>query len=776
MAQEQKGNKPLGTSLLHKDIEFNPLYWAVFIGLLGIIFFTPYFRGLFFSTEQQPVLIVAAVLFGLWWFYNMFKYKRLDILNNYLDFVVFGLFLVYILSAFTAVNQGLAVNEVVKNGIYVFVFLLASRLLINEQKVYILLNVVVLSAVGVSMAGILTGMEWVHVPEGFVGSRIYSTMQYPNALASYLLAVFVLCVALWNRSEGLSSFFYSGFNYIIFLTILGTNSRGILVLIPIIFLLSLLNPYNRQVAGIFAHWVFVGLGSIVGSIGLIPNILDGNIGAAWLWFFAGLAVTLIGQFGWNYLERKRVAFKLGRKHIFAGILAVAAVLMFSWNAVLPEHMVQRIESIQITERDAESRIYWSLEAVEIAGESPVLGLGGGAWEASYQHFQDYFYLSTQVHNHFAQTFVEVGIIGLILFVSLWLVMLYLGFQNLKMMPARIGNVQWLVMVAALSLGAHALIDFDLSLSSIAILLWTLFGITAAFYRWNFPVKMFTARPVAWGAVGLFALMLILLPAGLMSAQDNSESGIAAANQGNLEDARHHLERAARMDPFDPEHRLNLAVLYINTDEHDKAVKHAEKAVELDEYGWETHRTAAEIFWHAEEYEKAVERYETARDNYRWSEARWGDLSRAYGEKGLMLLEEGGREKAEEYLKLAAAVPKEIEAMVAELDEEQRRLWSSRAELLEPSARSCLYAGIGEYLTGDVELAGEYLEKAARGEEDDAFIWLTFVMDELGEYDKVNDYMEEAMQKHPDFGRKYRETAELIENWFGEVPEPGEEQQ
>lgn len=774
MAEKHKKGKPLGTNLLHKDIEFNPLYWIVFIGLLGIIFFTPYFRGLFFSTEQQPVLIIAAVLFGLWWFYNMFKFKRLDIFNNHLDFVVLGLFLVYVISAFTAVNQGLAVNEVVKNAIYVFVFLLASRLLINEQKVYILLNVVVLSAVGVSMAGILTGMEWVQVHEGFVGNRIYSTMQYPNALASYLLAVFLLCLALWNRSEGAGSFLYSSFNYIIFITILGTNSRGILVLLPIIFLLSLLNPYNRKVASIFAHWVFIGLGAVVGSIGLIPSILDGNVGAAWLWFFAGLAVALAGQLGWNYLERKRAAFKLGRKHIFAGILAVVVILMFSWNIVLPEHMVQRIESIQITERDAESRIYWSLEAVEIGGKSPILGHGGGAWEASYQHFQDYFYLSTQVHNHFAQTFVEVGIIGLIFFVSLWLVMLYLGFQNLKVMPERIGNVQWLIMVAALSLGAHALIDFDLSLSSIAILLWSLLGITAAFYRWNFPVKMFTARPVAWGALGVFVLMLIMLPAGLMSAQESIESGIASANQGELEEAENHLKKAVRMNPFDPDHRLNLALLYNHIEEYDKAVEQAEIAVKLDKYGWETHRGAAGIFWTAEEYEKAVNHYEIARDNYRWNEDRWGDLSRAYGEKGLMLLEEGERENTEEYLRLAAAVPKEIAAKVAELDETERRRWSSRADLLEPPAESYLYAGIGEYFTGDIELAGEYLEEAARGEEEDAFLWLTFVLSELGEHEKVNDYMEEAMDKHPDFGRKYRKTAELIENWFGELPEHEDE--
>jgi tetratricopeptide (TPR) repeat protein len=55
-------------------------YQAAFWGLAILLFFPPCFRGLFFATEQQRVLILAAVLFWfVWlWKHNCRDYKFLS--------------------------------------------------------------------------------------------------------------------------------------------------------------------------------------------------------------------------------------------------------------------------------------------------------------------------------------------------------------------------------------------------------------------------------------------------------------------------------------------------------------------------------------------------------------------------------------------------------------------------------------------------------------------------------------------------------------------------
>ncbi len=557
----------LGTS---KEDSF--LYWLTFVGLWGLIFLPPYFRGLFFNTEQNIALIFAVIVSGIWWYVKV-KDEGVDILNNPLDWFVMGLLISYVIAYFGAVNQKLAIVEIIKYLLYFNVFWLTSRLVIDEKSSRSIINVIILSAVGVAFAGIFTAMDWIQIRDGFVGNRIYSTLQYPNTLASYLLAVSILALGLWQNAKGNFKYGYIALVYAMMVVFFGTNSRGAFLLLPLMVVFTLANPWLKNRIEALLFWVFILLGSLIANNGLIPNIIEDKIGVAWLWFFVGLAVVLVGQFGIEKIKEKEIIKpELPQGKILLVILIVLIASSFlGWQYVLPEQIVNRLSSISLDDSSMGARAYWSLEAFKMVKESPLFGLGGGAWEASYHHFQGYYYQSTQVHNDFAQTLMQVGYIGLMFFVGLWFSMLYMGFKVLRVAGDQIRNIQWVVMAGAVSLGAHAFIDFDFALSAVTIILFVLFGITAGIYRQHYPYKTWfkgaTISIVALSAV--FTVMQLVLPITLAIAGSNANKGLEAYRSGNIEETIQYFEKAKTYDPFAPSYRIDLANFYLSQGEEEK---------------------------------------------------------------------------------------------------------------------------------------------------------------------------------------------------------------
>ncbi|MBC7106660.1 MAG: polymerase, partial [Firmicutes bacterium] len=167
-----------------------------FWGLAALLFFPPYFRGLFFAPEQEWALVFGALVFWVAW---LWKWGREDyeFLAHPLEYFMLALPAAYAAAAFVAVNRGLAVDEVVENILYFVAFWAVARLVTTEREADTLLTVVYLSATGVALAGLATAAGVIHIKDGFVDGRIYSSFQYPNALASFLTAAFFLGVYLW---------------------------------------------------------------------------------------------------------------------------------------------------------------------------------------------------------------------------------------------------------------------------------------------------------------------------------------------------------------------------------------------------------------------------------------------------------------------------------------------------------------------------------------------------------------------------------------------------
>lgn len=87
---------------------------------------------------------------------------------------------------------------------------------VTEEKGAVrLLNIIALGGCLAGVAGLFTATGLISIKDGFVGGRIYSTFQYPNALASFLAVAFIVTLYLllaheekYSMKSGKNNFFY----------------------------------------------------------------------------------------------------------------------------------------------------------------------------------------------------------------------------------------------------------------------------------------------------------------------------------------------------------------------------------------------------------------------------------------------------------------------------------------------------------------------------------------------------------------------------------------
>lgn len=504
-------SKPSETApAIHTKTEYDYLHQVALWGLMALLFLPPYFRGLFFAPEQQKALMLAALVFWLtflWrWLQNDHRFLR-----GPLDWFALVLPLVYIISSFTAVNKGLAIGEVVKHILYFMTYWSVSRLVRNQEDVHRLLHVIYISAIGVALAGLATATGIINIKDGFLAERIYSTFQYPNALASYLGAISLMGLYLWqysrdntvgnNLSKSGNSpdwlinlnpwgYLYASGNFLLMAVLIGTKSRGGLLVFGLVFLIYLagVGAKNRLTAAL--HMGFTGIFAVIAADRFIHMAAGDHPGQAWLWITGGLLLVLAWQAAFHLLERKIFAAwadNASRYNKVFVAITVAIVLMASvW---LPaNNTLDRILDLDNL-KTGYHRIDYMGSAWEMTMDRPLLGWGGGGWKEAYQSYMDYNYTTREVHSFYFQVGVETGLPGLVAIAGIWISFLYLA---LRLYKSRDNSVQrplvWTLVAAFLVIAGHAMIDFDLSLSALTIILWTLFGLTAGLAIMGAPAE------------------------------------------------------------------------------------------------------------------------------------------------------------------------------------------------------------------------------------------------------------------------------------------------
>ncbi len=85
--------------------------------------------------------------------------------------------------------------------------------------------------------------------------------------------------------------------------------------------------------------------------------------------------------------------------------------------LLPGFVANRLQGLRANQNAIQRLVFFS-DGLKIFRRSPVIGLGMGAYENAIRGVQSFDYQTKYAHNHYIQTLVETGVVGLVLFVGL----------------------------------------------------------------------------------------------------------------------------------------------------------------------------------------------------------------------------------------------------------------------------------------------------------------------------------------------------------------------
>ncbi len=88
--------------------------------------------------------------------------------------------------------------------------------------------------------------------------------------------------------------------------------------------------------------------------------------------------------------------------------------------LLPGFIANRLQGL-FANQNAIQRLVFFEDGLKLFHRSPVIGLGQGSYESALLSVQSFFYETKHAHNHYIQVLVEIGVIGLVLFVGLLLI-------------------------------------------------------------------------------------------------------------------------------------------------------------------------------------------------------------------------------------------------------------------------------------------------------------------------------------------------------------------
>lgn len=335
---------------------------ALLIGLLIVVFCTPYLRGLFFEAELLITEIVLLLIFILFWVYKWMINDK-TFVKTPIEFAALGLLLVYILTTFTAVSQRLAISEFLKYVMFYIVFLMLSNLITSEKEKKYVLWTILASALGTCIVGIdsTAGGKVVGIFNSlfkvlrlnvnffglFVDGRIHSTMQYPNAFASYLMAVFFISISLTMTEKSWSKAFASAISFVLLTTFIFTMSRGAYILLVLaIPLFMLLIPKGSKSSGIYC---ILTIGIIAGGFSILLSKLinDTMTSKFYIWplVIIGALISFFVRFTDGYVIKFLKNINIKVTIVSSVVLLISLILAFAFvfNASVPLELRHAID-------------------------------------------------------------------------------------------------------------------------------------------------------------------------------------------------------------------------------------------------------------------------------------------------------------------------------------------------------------------------------------------------------------------------------------------------
>jgi len=233
---------------------------------------------------------------------------------------------------------------------------------------------------------------------------------------------------------------------------------------------------------------------------------------------------------------------------------------------IPEGLANRLSDINFETTNASARVYYVKDGFRIFRDNFLIGTGGGGWKSLYRKYQSFAYNSTEAHNFYLQYAIETGIIGLTVLLAIYFFIGKLAFNSLF----KLKNYKELPLyIALLMLMGHAILDFDLSLTALAILFWSIVGLAVSDNKQIFKGKSENIS---------IASFILITSIGVLFLSSSMYYGLRMGNKAsslissNIEESIKTYETAMKRDPFNMNYHMDyMQIMYSQyTNKKDKA--------------------------------------------------------------------------------------------------------------------------------------------------------------------------------------------------------------
>lgn len=790
------------------NIALEPIVVA---GLYALLFYPPYLRGLFFEPEYLPTIALVGVLFAVL-VLDRLNRGETGVLEQPLDYFALAFPVAYAIPFILGpADYHGASREFLKAAMYFAVYWMFSRTFSTEKGLKRALQVLLAAATGVSAIGLAAAAGVFRYPGAVVGKEILSTFQYPNALAAYLMVANLVGVVLWALAESrLGRLLLAGANLAVFLVILGTGSRGVWVVLPFAFLVLLIGLPRPLVSTVLYNQVLVmGLGLFL-SRPFYARLYGNQDRAALGVLLAGIGLVFLGEvvreaFA-TYMGRKQLDPNVRRVLTVTGVLYLlligvvyvaytAQVLPVFYERLVTPEMARKIQDIRVETPSFAARMLYNRDALRMALDHPLVGAGGGAWNALYHMYQPVMYWTTEVHNHFLQVLVETGIVGLSAFLGVWFLVLRALYRAWRWVrgaeaglppwgtPAeltggwRAWSLLWATGLAMLALGAHAVFDFDLSLPSLGIILWAAFGMVAGVGGNRFrtvserSVKYIKpGRVPPWaipvGAVA-GAVILVTLAVRFDLAGHRGAEAARVMAAGHSGQARPLAATAVRLDPWTASYRFDLAQIQGalgrgqgGEEFLESAVALADRAARLEPHSVPLYMRLPGLYVALGEYTTAAQAARQLTRTLPLVVSSWETWGETLILAAMDALDHNETEKARSYLEEMEGIPGQMEEAGDPADPWARRAGIAARPLAATEGIN-LVLGQAAYLEGNAPLAATRLEPLLKSKRsNEAKLWLAAAWAQVGRHREASELVSPLLDEQPRLQREYRKITAL----------------
>lgn len=443
-----------------------------------------------------------------------------------------------------------------------------------------------------------------------------------------LLAIFVLCGTLLS-SYGIFQY-VAGFKMLskyvaerglsldipsrVFSIFISPNHLAgfLCMLIPVAFVL-LLNAKDK--------WQKVAL--LIAGVVMITCLFLTFSRGGWLCFMVVVAILVVGI---PKTQRRKGAANLLLLGMFALIFCLTVITMTEMYS--PETALYPGLTKEAGVTSAQGRFHLWKGTLRMIKEFPLLGTGIGTYACIYSVYQHGGIYSKHAHNTYLELFAETGVLGFALFLAIILLILKKQFGLLlDLRDEHIRGIALALFAGSVAFFVRNLIDFDWYTPLVALVFWSLVGLTFSLEGLVFPQRVVRtsfklSRNMSAATVVVAFCLILLILVNYAVALNFAEWGKSLMRGEKFSQACVAFRKATLFDPICPEYHHHLANACYRRAQRlkrislmDEAIREMKKAIALNPFWADYHSDLAVYYWSRGWFSQALSQLERAQDLY-----------------------------------------------------------------------------------------------------------------------------------------------------------------